>query len=201
MIFNPSDRGKIVAKSFPAFTLSSCSLETVNQFKYLGHIIDNSISDDKDISREIKTLFARTNVLGRRFKRCSLAVKVRLFRTFCISFYDIALWTYYTVGAFIRFASCYYKCMKCFFGYPMYSSVTNMLFELGLPSFNTLIHNSNISFANRESACDNTIVQCVLLLNSWLCCVVRCMSVYLCLCRVCFYGPSCLTQINEWMNE
>ena len=93
MIFNPSDRGKIVAKSFPAFTLSSCSLETVNQFKYLGHIIDNSFSDDddKDISREIKTLFARTNVLGRRFKRCSVAVKVRLFRTFCICFYDIAL--------------------------------------------------------------------------------------------------------------
>jgi len=155
-----------VAKSFPAFTLSSCSLETVNQFKYLGHIIDNSFSDDKDISREIKTLFARTNVLGRRFKRCSVAVKVRLFRTFCICFYDIALWTYYTVGAFNRFASCYYKCMKCFFGYPKYSSVTNMLFELGLPSFNTLIHNSNISFANRASACDNTIVQCVLLLNS-----------------------------------
>ena len=39
MIFNPSDRGKIVAKSFPAFTLSSCSSETVNQFKYLGHIL------------------------------------------------------------------------------------------------------------------------------------------------------------------
>jgi len=32
MIFNPSDRGKIVAKTFPAFTLSICSLETVNQF-------------------------------------------------------------------------------------------------------------------------------------------------------------------------
>jgi len=92
--------------------------------------------------------------------------KVRLFRTFCICFYDIALWTYYTVGAFNRFASCYYKCMKCFFGHPKCSSVTNMLFELGLPSFNTLIHNSNISFANSASACDNTIVQCVLLLNS-----------------------------------
>ena len=66
-----------MAKSFPAFSLISCSLETVNQFKYLGHIIDNSFSDDddKDISREIKTLFARTNVLGRRFKRCSVAVK------------------------------------------------------------------------------------------------------------------------------
>jgi len=44
-----------------------------------------------------------------------------------------------------------------FFGYPKYSSVTNMLSELGLPSFNTLIHNSEVSFANRVSVCDNTM--------------------------------------------
>lgn len=166
MVFNPSDRGKIVAKTFPAFSLSNCSLVTVNQFKYLGHIIDNSFSDDSDINREIKTLFTRTNILSRRFKRCSLAVKLRLFRTFCMCFFDIALWTDFTVGAINRFASCYYKCIKCFFGYPKYSSVTNMLFELGLPSFNTLIHNSKLSFANRASACDNAIVRCVLLFNS-----------------------------------
>ena len=31
------------------------------------------------------------------------------------------------------------------FGYSKYSSVTNMLFERGLPSFNTVIHNSKVS--------------------------------------------------------
>jgi len=35
--------------------------------------------DDSAINREIKTLFTLTNVLRRRFRRCSLAVKVRLF--------------------------------------------------------------------------------------------------------------------------
>ena len=48
-------------------------------------------SDGSDISSEIKTLFTRTNVLCRRFKRCSLAVKVRLLRTFCVCFYNAAL--------------------------------------------------------------------------------------------------------------
>jgi len=38
---------------FPGFILSSCSLVTVNQFKYVGHIIDNSNSDNSDINREI----------------------------------------------------------------------------------------------------------------------------------------------------
>jgi len=73
-----------------------------------------------------------------------------------------ALWTDFTIGAFNRLASCYSKCIKCLFGYPKYSSVTNMLFELGLPSFNTVIHNSKVGFANRMSGCDNAVVRCVL---------------------------------------
>ena len=86
MVFNPADRNKIVANSFP-FTLCDCSLMFVNKFKYVGHVIDNySSSDDSDINREIKALFTRTNVLSRRFLRCSLAVKVGLFRTYCLCF-------------------------------------------------------------------------------------------------------------------
>jgi len=111
----------------------------------LDHIIENSFSDS-DINREIKTLFTRTNVLCRRFKRCSLAVKVRLFRTFCVCFYDAALWTDFIICAFNRISLCYSSLnVLSFFGYSKYSSVTNMLFELGLPSFNTVIHNSKVS--------------------------------------------------------
>ena len=116
MIYNPSDRCKIVAETFPAFTLCDSPLLFVNKFKYLGHIIDHSFSDDSDINREIRTLFTRTNVLCRRFKRCSSAMKVRLFRTYCVCFYDAALWTDFNIGVFNRprLASCYSKCIKCF---------------------------------------------------------------------------------------
>ena len=75
----------------------------------------------------------------KRFKRCSKLVKVRLFRSFCVCFDDTALWCNYSVGAISRLASCYNKCLKYFFGYSKYSSVTDMLLEVGLPSFNTTI--------------------------------------------------------------
>jgi len=99
MVFNPTSRSKRVPGSFPVFTLCNNQLAFVGQFKYLGHIIDNSFSDDSDINREVKALFARTNLLCRRFKRCSELVKVRFFRSFCVSFYDAALWYNYSVGA------------------------------------------------------------------------------------------------------
>ena len=36
MVFNPTSKGKRVADSFPAFTLSGCQLAFVQQFKYLA---------------------------------------------------------------------------------------------------------------------------------------------------------------------
>ena len=47
--------------------------------------------------------------------------------------------------------------MKSFFGYCKYSSVTLMLFELGLTSFNTLIHNSKFGFECSLLHCNNML--------------------------------------------
>ena len=40
------------------------------------------------------------------------------------------------------------KCMKLFFGYSKYYSVTSMLVQFGLPSFDTLIFNSRVSISS-----------------------------------------------------
>ena len=54
---------------------------------------------------------------------------------------------------------CYYKCVKAFFGYRKYDSVTNML-VLGLPSCDTIWHNAKVVFNSCVglSAVDNRIV-------------------------------------------
>jgi hypothetical protein len=104
----------------------------------------------------------RTNILTRRFKRCSLHVKNKLFRSFCICMYDSALWNTFTSGIMKKFESAYNKCLKSFFGFSKYSSVTAMLLQLGLPSFTTIMHNYRVSFNSRVTAIDNRLVQCVL---------------------------------------
>ena len=45
---------------------------------YLGHIINNKLSDS-DIEREMKNLFGEYNMLCTRFNVCSTAVKCVLF--------------------------------------------------------------------------------------------------------------------------
>ena len=61
MVFPPSDKRKAVASAFRSFRLSGIELKFVDEYKYLGHIICNNECDDKDVLREVRTLFTRTN--------------------------------------------------------------------------------------------------------------------------------------------
>jgi len=47
------------------------------------------------------------------------------------------------------------------FGFDKYASVTSMFLQLGLPSFNTLMHNYRFSFAQRITVSDSCLVQCL----------------------------------------
>ena len=49
MVFEPKNTSKIVSKNFPFFKIGSSPIQYVTHFKYLGHIISNSVNDDEDI--------------------------------------------------------------------------------------------------------------------------------------------------------
>lgn len=158
MVFQPKRRSQIVSMSFPQLTLCNFCVQYVVSFKYLGHIIFSNRKDNDDIQREIRNMFMRTNLLVRRFIKCSHEVKLVLFRAYCICLYDACLWSNYDTGCLTKLKLCYHKCIKMFFGYRRCDSVTEILFMLGLPSFDTLLHNSRVVFLHAWSKCPNMLV-------------------------------------------
>ena len=48
MMFKPKCKHLVVSQSFSQFVLDGQELAYVNSFKYLGHIIDNSMSVDAE---------------------------------------------------------------------------------------------------------------------------------------------------------
>ena len=159
MVFRPKDHSKIVANSFPMFCVGNKPLQFVECFKYLGHKIAQCKSDDDDIQREICNMFVRTNILMRRFGRCSKEVKVLLFKTFCLCMYDVALWKHFTVAMIDKIRSCYNRCIKLFFGYKRMDSMTQILCDLGLPNFDMYLLRCRESFARRWAGCNNRLVK------------------------------------------
>jgi hypothetical protein len=77
--------------------------------------------------------------------------------------YDSALWASYNIGSMNKLRSCYHKCVKMFFGFKRSDSMTNILLQLRLPSFNTLLANGAFSFRRQMLACNNVVVKQVLL--------------------------------------
>ena len=77
----------------------------------------------------------------------SVHLKCVLFRTYCLCFYDLALWKQYSITIFNKFTACYNKCVvKKFFGYRRIDSMTEIFLDLSLPTANTILHNSRLLF-------------------------------------------------------
>jgi len=165
MVFQPKRRDRIIAAAFPLLKINENDIQYVYEFRYLGHIINNRLTDDDDINREIN-MFTRTNVLLRRFSKCSVFVKITLFKSYCMSFYDSALWRSYLKGSFQKLRSCYNKCLKMFFGYSRSFSLTQVLLDLRVSSFDTIIVNNSVRFKQRWLSCDNKITQHLVTLNN-----------------------------------
>jgi len=149
-----------VYNNFPCFSIDGKPMQFVTEFKYLDHVITCSLSDDKDLQREMRNMYIRTNTLLCRFGKCSKKVKVRLFRSYCLCLYGTALWNTYKVNCMKKLRSCYHRCIKTFFGYDRLYSVTAILLDLQLPSFETLLYNYKYSFYMQFLCSDNAVVKC-----------------------------------------
>jgi len=132
-------------------------LKFVTNFKYLGHIIDNKLSDSDVIERDIKNLFVRCNTLRTWFNMCSTAVKC-VFLDICLCFYNMVLWRNYTVTCLHRFKASYHRCVQKFFGFARTDSMTDIIVSLKLPSFCTVLYNARWRFCAQSSLSCNGIV-------------------------------------------
>ena len=76
----------------PSFAVNDTVIGEVATVKYLGHVITNHMTDDADMMRQRRQLYALGNVLARRFHiMCSIEVKNTLFRSFCTPMYTCQL--------------------------------------------------------------------------------------------------------------
>ena len=82
----------------PKFYLNDNVLKEVETYKYLGVVISNTFTDDCDIMRLTRSIYATGNVLISKFKKCTDDVKIQLFKTYLTNLYCSHLWSsFFTV--------------------------------------------------------------------------------------------------------
>ena len=164
LIFNPTKTVCMrVSKSktehsIPNLYLNERQLTFVDEVKYLGHFITCNFSDVKDIDRQIRSLYCRSNALKTRFGRCSDYVKCFLFRTFCSTMYCCPLWVNFPFYKLRRLSVAYNNCIRRFLFLPMRCSASLMYTMTDIPSPKCIISRACFSLRARVKGSDKSIV-------------------------------------------
>ena len=105
--------------------LAEDELEVVSTYKYLGHFIERTLRDDKDIENKLMKFYASTNSVLRNFRNVDVNTLLFHFTSYCKPVYGLTLWN--NKSSFNR---CLFKSLNIAFnnvlkkiiGIPLYSS-------------------------------------------------------------------------------
>lgn len=145
----------------PPVTLDGTALARVTKFKYLGHVVTDDLKDDQDIERERRALTVRSNMLARRFARCSEQVKITLFKSFCQSFYTSSLWVRYTQRAFSALRVQYNNAFRILLRLPRFCSASGMFADARTDGFHAIMRKNVASLMYRVRGSSNSILRVI----------------------------------------
>jgi len=74
------------------FAINSSSIEVVNSWPHLGHVISSDINGKSDIERCHSKLVAQINCVLCSFGRDDVNIKTKLLKSYCSSLYGCELW-------------------------------------------------------------------------------------------------------------
>ena len=144
---------------FPDVYLNNKCIQYKDVHKYLGVCISNTLCDGIDIQQQVKATYARGNALISRFRKCDNNVKVKLFKSFCSSFYGCNLWCNYPKYALRKLKSAYGRVFRQLFKVQDMSSTGFKMLELCIDNVNVIIRKNAGSFYKRLLSSNNNLIQ------------------------------------------
>ena len=139
--------------------MGSCTLTMCSSFTYLGHEISDDRSDNLDIARQCRSIYAKGNMLIRNFSKCSVNAKLLLFKTYCTCLYTAHLWSTFTKAAMRKLTVAYHGVLKMMLNVPRYHSNTMLFVNVGIPTFQELLRKTVFGFKSRIECSNNLLIR------------------------------------------
>ena len=147
----------------PKLYLNGSLMKTAVSYTYLGHIINNNLNDNKDIERQLRNFYGKSNML-RTFDSCSYAVKLQLFMSYCGSMYTAFLWCDFTQRTYRQLEVAY---NNVFLGYDKYCSASSMFVENRTDGFDARIRKLVYGFRERLQISENSLIETIINSSAW----------------------------------
>ena len=132
-------------------------MQVVTSYTYLGYIVFNNYIDDMDIKRQARSFYAYANLLIRKFVNCNSAVKLSLFRTYCINMYCSHLWWTYSKTCMNNIRVAYNNAFRILMGFQRDCSASGMFVSNDIHTFDALRRKLIYKFSVRLHSSDNSL--------------------------------------------
>ena len=120
------------------------------------------MKDDEDITRQIKSVYSRGNILVKHFKHCSNGVKVELFRSYLLNMYCCQLWCNYSVTLYKRLKVAFNNILRALLHIVRGESISQVFVSNNITDFNSLVRKTAYGFLLRLQNSSNVLVNTVL---------------------------------------
>ena len=141
----------------PTMYLCGSAISFSKEHKYLGMKLCDDRTDDADMKRQLRCIYARGNALVKRFSHCSEDVRIKLFKSYCSSFYCLNLWCRFNVTSLKKVRSSYNKMFRKFLCVTK-ENMTCFMVEKGIKTFNEIERHLIYSFRKRLLNCDTNVM-------------------------------------------
>ncbi len=149
---------KVKFKEPPALYLNRQRLDYADSCRYLGYIVSNTGSDDDDVKRQKRSLYATANRLKRQFVGCSFEVKKQLFTSYCSNLYCAQLWSRFTQASWSSVRVAYNNACRIVLGLERFCSASNMFVFNEMCNFEALLRKNIFGFISRILSSQNVIM-------------------------------------------
>ena len=117
------------------------------------------MSDDDEITNQMRSVYGRGNLLIRNFKHCDDSVKLQLFKTFCTNIYCCQLWRSYKKSTYRRVNVAYRRIFRYFMKIDNGSSVSYAMLNYNVDSFDVLVRKAVFNFRKRIMESENVVIK------------------------------------------
>ena len=100
-------------------------IEVVNDYRYLGHILNFNLNDEADIKLRLNDFYGKFNSVFRNFKYVSVETFMFLFQAYCLPDYGLSLWNAASIlnkSIFKTMETAFSNSIKKILGVPLYAS-------------------------------------------------------------------------------
>ena len=145
----------------PSISLDGKLLKWVLIHKYLGVVLRNDMNDCDDMKRQLCAIYAKGNMMLRKFNRCSDKVKVTLFKAHCMNLYCCPLWICFNNRMYQKVKVAYNNIFRHMFGIRRREHVSCHYVSANILPFNVIIRKSIFNLKSRIENNSNLILSSI----------------------------------------